>query len=354
MDRRLRKTSLSSIRSVVAVLPHRRAERRGPLLLLILSLTALAACGPTGPAGRGGESELVINQPASAGSWSRLANPENGLEVRQWVIDDEPDRIASAMRAFHRPDERLLDEQLERRLRRNGFRVARVPIDSLEELSDALGGPTLNVESWLGQMTEWRELHHRQVRQDRRAVSVDGRIRMFSPGKLQLMLRSWLMPMEDGPTIMVHLMPRHREPQQIDFRQLLGRSGDPGRSFDSMAIEMQLAPDYAFVLTAAPPDESWDEDATGDPGGDQDESREGDAPSRGPTGRTARGSGVGPPVQTPVTVGELLLIGGRGAPSRGVLVFVPRIGSELRLPEELDSDDLARKRSPRREGEPSS
>ncbi|TVQ54183.1 MAG: hypothetical protein EA377_06255 [Phycisphaerales bacterium] len=315
--------------------PDRLRTRCGLLSLLLLAALVLAGCAAT-PA----TTTENADTSASAGrsQWARLMNPENGLEVRQWVIADNSTRIAEAMHAFDEEHEAAFGEEIVKRLRRNGFRIARVPIDELDSLAEAFGGRTLNVESWFGQVNEWRELHKRALSRERRAISVDGRARTFSPGELKLLLRSWIMPMEDGPTVMVQLLPHHRAPRPVSYRELLGGRRRGGESLATLAMELQLEPGYAVVLIAAAPDEQWNDSGEENAQGDENDG------SSGSSRRAARtGPGMGPPVATPVTVGELLLLSdGRGVPSRGVLVFVPRIGSELLPPAELESSDVRR------------
>ncbi len=335
--------------------PDRLLPAYGLPFLFVLAALGAAGCAATPtsttPGGvQNGES------PATTGrsSWARLMNPENGLEVRQWVIADDSTRIAGAMHAFDRAHEAAFGEEIVKRLRRNGFRIARVPIGDLDALAEAFGGRTLNVDSWFGQVTEWRELHKRVLSRERRAIAVDGRARTFSPGEIRLLLRSWVMPMEDGPTVMVQLLPQHRAPGPASYRELLSGRRRGGESLPALAMELQLEPGYAVVFTAAAPDEQWNDPAEE---GAQDESND---RSSGSSRRGARsgsgagvgpGGGIGPPVETPATVGELLLLSaGRGVPSRGVLIFVPRVGRELLPPAELESADV-RRTAPSREKE---
>ena len=90
-----------------------------------------------------------------------------------------------------------------------------------------------------------------------------------------------------------------------------------------MALEVQLQPGYAYVLTFESPEVSWPE-----PGRPPQETDEDPEAARGERGADSPAPPPpGPGTDTPATVGELLFRGTLPR-ARGMLVFVPRIPAD--------------------------
>ncbi len=255
----------------------------------------------------------------AAQPWDRLTGTDNGLELRQWLIADESQRIASTLAV--RQSGQVIDDAAKARLRRNGFWFVQVPLDELDALLDDLGGATLNARVWHGQVLERRELLHRPVPVGGQVVAIDGRVRRYEGGEFRLMLRSWVVQMEDGPYLHVEIVPHYRRAHgETRLPLIAGRPQRHGERLVSMRIDALLRAGSAYVLVGASPGMSWPGD-----------------PPRAPVGPP---SGLGPEGQPPPAVGELLLSGGRGLHSRGILVLVPVIAPEL-FPEPIAIDAAA-------------
>jgi hypothetical protein len=154
-------------------------------------------------------------------------------------------------------------------------------------------------------------------------MAVDGRVRRFDSGALQLMIRSWTVMMEDGPRLHLDLLPRHERSSPGDWRQIAGPSNHPTsdhESFETARVDMLLQPGTAYILTGGTAAELDDE---ADPV-DRAPTAGGTLPRMGPPS-----DGLGPEAATPLTIGEMLLRTPMRAPRRTMLIFVPRIPPDL-------------------------
>lgn len=263
---------------------------------------------------------------------SMLMNDENGLEVRQLVVADDPQRIAEVMAPYvnaheQRRETRAMDRATAEKLRRNGFRLVPVPVNELDALIVELGGAVLDMSAWHGQMYRWQDLHSIAVGSEGRTMAVDGRVRRCYGGHLRLMARSWVVQMEQGPRVQLDVVPQHLR-SESQYHRLLGQTSTDAESLTSLAMHMLLQDGYAYVLTCACPQHDWHEHKHED---DEVESDEAVAE----TGRTSRGAMVmGPDVKPPMTVGQLMLSSHGSRANRGMLVFTPRIARELFPPGE--------------------
>jgi hypothetical protein len=287
---------------------------------LVLSL-ALAGCAPDGP----------VSAPpgAAASAQSILPTPDNGLQVRQWRVPDDPDAIASALVRHARGG--FLDTPASRRLDRNGLRFVRVSTGDLETLLADLGGATRSVDTWHGQACDWRAVADWPIEATGRALAVDGRVRRFEGGRLQLMIRAWTIQMEDGPSVRLQLEGRYNRSQPTRLDQVLRRQTVEGRRLPSISLDLLLEAGYAYVLTGEPPGNDWEPGEAGAPPAPEDAEgreagREEDRPSDEP-------EIIGPDALPPLTVGELLFRREALPATRHLLVFVPRIPDRLFPPE---------------------
>ena len=239
-----------------------------------------------------------------------LLQSDYGLQVRRWVVPDDPTRIAAALVAHREGD--VVDSARDEALRQNGLRLIRMRADQVDTLLAGLGAASLDVKAWYGQVLEWRTLQHYATGPSGAGIAVDGRVRRFAPGEVRLLVRSWTVQTEEGLYQNLELRPEFRRPVAPARRSWPAARRSYAEVFTSIDLELQLEPGLAYALTGESVDVEWPSfDADGDPPATTDASP---PPPR-----------VGPAVSTPVTVGELLFCG-RGRPrSRGVLVFVPQL-----------------------------
>jgi len=241
--------------------------------------------------------------PSGDNAFDRMLNPDNGLLLRKWVVPDNADRIGAVLLRYR--DGQVLDAKTDESLRRNGFRLVRVRADQIDDLLGDLGVGPSDVAAWHGQIVEWRELYKRPVSGPGATLAVSGRVRSIPQGQLRLMGRSWTVLMEDGPYLTLELLPQLWRPQEPSLYRLLGDAYLQGEVFRAVAIEIQLEPGYAYVLTGEAPVVEWI------------------VPPRDP---------VGPTVETPDTLGEFLFSQRTEPLLRTLLVFVPRISNRLLRP----------------------
>lgn len=307
--------------------------------LMLWAPTVGSGCssGSGGPSRSGSGADRGPFAPPG-GAWKRLARIDNGLEVRQWMVADDPDRLAAAVMS-HRSGQ-ALDPPARERLRRNGFRLVRVPVARLDELLADLGGATLNATAWHGQVPSWREMIHRWVPAAGRAIAIDGRTQRYEGGTFRLMLRGWTMQMEDGPYFHLEVMPQYRPPAPASLGRLRAGPRHPGGEWlDSLAIELLLEEGFAYVLAGESPHVAWPQIDGRQPGG-AGRTSEGDRPDPSNPGFRGPSDRVGPEGAPPTTVGELLLAGEPGRPGRGILVLVPKVAPHL-FPPDRRSDQPA-------------
>lgn len=271
--------------------------RRG-LCLGLLSAMILTGCG--GP--RGGE--VSPTRPPH-----RLVNQDRGLQLRQWIVADDSDAIRRAVQTHGQPAD--IGIEARQRLERNGLRMITLPTEAVEPFLADLGGTTLDVDAWYGQVFTWQELHATRVSDLGQAVAVNGRVRRYVDGRWELAFRGWSLSMEDGSKIYLQVVPQY-QPAGGDLRRLLEPARAAARPVPSLNIEMLLNGTEALVITGAAPDEAWTDDLaeaeTDDPGTDSDSDP------------------MGPVLERPPTLGELLLVSRETTPpTRGMLVLVPRL-----------------------------
>jgi hypothetical protein len=221
---------------------------RGAIALAVLLGCGCASVG-TGTAAVGGEATGEPDRPGAGRltrARTRVAAGQNGLEVCQWQVVDDPWRIADALRAHAAPAVAGTDELA---LRRNGFVVSAVRAGDLEQLQRDLGGSAQDVRTWMGIAPAWRELVAAPLGDV--MLEIDGVARERPGGTVRLMARSWPLPMEDGGRIAVEAVP------QVVTNALqasLVRNGErlAGEVIGSCAMELELDRDVAWVITCDP------------------------------------------------------------------------------------------------------
>jgi hypothetical protein len=253
---------------------------------------------------------------------------DNGLEIRQWIVADDSHRLGSAIVGFDsgwsEPPPQL------DALAANGIRMARILRRDLPALHDAVGGSTLDQTWWHGQVTEWRPIHRRALGTSTRGVAIDGQARRYGGGAFELTLRAWTTQTEDGPRLILELVPyfaRTLAPTVAPIRPDRAPRGEP---VDSLAITFALEAGYAYLITCESPSVRWQAAASdGEASPATDISDAGEVRgSVGPQGA------FGPDIAGPVTLGELLFRGEAEGAARGVLILIPRLPASL-FPDEL-------------------
>jgi hypothetical protein len=252
---------------------------------------------------------------ASGGAGPTLAS-DHGLQIRQWRIADQPQVTAEVMGRFGEPVQ--LDPPTAEMLRRNGLRLRRVPLAHLEDLMQQLGGASMSVDSWFGQAYQWQIIATAPIRPQPTGVAIDGRTRRFVGGRMELMFRGWTVPMEEGPVMLLELLPRYNRSRASRLDQMLRRRVFEGELFTSMNVELLMEPGWAYLLMFESPSVIW---------AGQDDS------SSAATGSPRSIPSAGPEAVAPLTVGEILLREDTFPPHRQVLLFVPRIPPRAYPPE---------------------
>ena len=278
---------------------------------------ALSGCASPGPGdGSAGARPTDESMPAAATARTSIAPGQTGLEVITWQVADEGRRFDDALVSHAAEVVAPIDEMA---LRRNGFVVWAVRADRLESLRVAMGGSPLDVHTWLGTATTWRELIAAPVGDA--LVEVDGVARERRGAQARLMARSWPVPMEDGTRIAVQAVPQIvTDAAQASLVRNANRLA--GEVVRSCAIELEMVPGIAWAISC-------------DPGGFVETDAE--APARAAEERAVMGppspdrpTASGKIGSRVVTLGASLLLAAperTGAPSRRtVLLFVPHLG----------------------------
>ena len=294
-----------------ALRPRAPAIARGTLTAITILIAVAGGCVTKQTVTR--RTVTVTASPENA--LDRLLNPDHGLLLHTWVVADNTERIAAALMRYQ--DGTFLEPAQENRLRRNGLRLLRVRTNHLADLLGELAVGPSEVDAWHGQVLQWRELHHRSLVGPGTALAVSGRVRSVSPGRLRIMGRCWTVLMENGPYLSLQLLPQLIGEQSPSLYQLLGDSDLRGEVFRRLAIEIELRPGYACILTGEAPAISWTNHTE---------------PSSEHLDATAAGTAVGPETETPDTLGEFLFSSRAEPPLRTLLVFVPRIPDRLLHP----------------------
>ena len=288
---------------------------RGTLAAMTILAAVAGGCVSTQTVSR----RTLTPAPSTETALDRMLKPDHGLLLRKWVVSDDPERIGTILRRYQ--DGTFLEPALEQRFRRDGLRVLRVRVDRIEDLLGELGPGPSDVAAWHSQILQWRELYHRSVVGPGTTLAVSGRVRSIPYGRLRIMGRCWTILMEDGPYLSLQLIPQLIRPQPPSLYQLLGDPDLKGEVFHGLAIEVELHPGYAYVLTGEAPAISW---------GGTSESQPGHLAS------AAHGPAAGPDTATPDTLGEFLFCSRTVPPLRTLLVFLPRIPDRLLQPYRIE------------------
>ena len=206
--------------------------------------SALACAVIAGCAGGGAGDEPTEGRVVRART--TVAAGQTGLEVITWQVTDDGRRVEDALRGHAEPAVAAADDLA---LRRNGFILCAVRVDRMESLRTALGGSAMDIRTWLGTATTWRELI--SVATGNAMVEVDGVARERPGANARIMARAWPVPMEDGTRIEVEMVPQlvTGELQASLVRNANRLAGDVVLS---CASRLELQRGTAWVLTCDP------------------------------------------------------------------------------------------------------
>ena len=210
----------------------------------VLACALLASC-----AGGGAGASKATEEPTEGRvvrARTTVAAGQTGLEVITWQVTDDGRRVEEALRAHAEPAVAAADDLA---LRRNGFILCAVRADRMESLRTALGGSAMDIRTWLGTATTWRELI--SVSAANAMVEVDGIARERPGANARIMARTWPVPMEDGTRIEVEMVPQlvTGELQSSLVRNANRLVGDVVLS---CASRLELQRGTAWVLTCDP------------------------------------------------------------------------------------------------------
>lgn len=266
----------------------------------VLFLGAIVACevAPQGERPLDKASEPPAEASPATGPMVRVSLPvddgtADGIVALAWAFEDNASVINAWLDAH--PPKSVAAESLTA-LRRNGFVLGETTLNDLPEALRALGGTSITISSWLGQATHWHQIAARHIDSPTACV-VDGGSRRLEPGALQLLLRGWTVPLEEGAVTDIEIVPLHTPGGRVP-----GARRTAAESFPSGGLFASLARGSVLLITSDTP--------------------------RG-SSRMQRGPTAGPPASVPPTLGELLLERtldeSLASPRRPFLVIVPLI-----------------------------
>lgn len=286
------------------------------LVVLLCLAMVYSGCETTEQVGSPVDTQPTAGDIDAAERARRMAGLGIGLELRRWHM--HVDTRSSAARLSQWAANTVLGEEQHEQFRRNGLRLFRVPMDELDALEDALRPIGHRQRGWHGQILGWEPVVTRMLEPGRRAVAIDGRVRRFDQREFHLMLRSWIMPMEDGRRMLLAFVPMHDEPDEGVYRRLLGREHErAGRSISSLHVELLVKPDEAIVLAREEPGVEWGPAAT--------ERWSSETSTVNSRRNDDDDEPFGPGAIAPLTLGELLLSSPFDETGGELLIFIPHV-----------------------------
>lgn len=152
--------------------------------------------------------------------------------------------------------------------------------------------------------------------------------------------RAWVLPMEDGPRLNLQIVPEYQPPQRDSLRHLLARPTHDGtlqgEPITSITLDLLIKPGFALILTGEQPSVEWWETGTDGSGlgrdnrsDDENRQKEVDDDENRDAASGQGRSYLGPYVELPPTLGEMLFDLGGVRGGRGMLIFIPRVPEEL-------------------------
>ncbi len=256
------------------------------------------------------QASAILDRPRAPGE-------DNGLEVVRWSVSDNETLLRRAVGRYAVRDVPL--GATVQALERHGFRAAVIRDEDLPRFLIDVGGTTRAVAVWYGQVPGWREVT-RTMLESPRVAMVDGRAERLRPGWLRLMVRAWTVPLEEGGVLEVQVAPQlvGDTSEAAGLQPTLAtRDTLRGTLWPDASLHLELPRDTALILLSAPARVDEEEDPEGPPERPDD-------------------PGVGPLVELPPLLGELLLTDYEAKPPRrSVLVL------RARLPDILFADPMS-------------
>lgn len=259
------------------------------------------------------QASAILDRPRAPGE-------DDGLEVVRWSVADNEPLLRRALARYGLRDVALgtTAEALER----HGLRAAVIPEADLSKFLIDVGGTSKALTVWFGQVPSWREAA-RTMFDSPRVAMIDGRAERLHAGWLRFMVRSWTVPLEEGAVLDLQVAPQ-LVVDASDTSGLLNRDVLRGTLWPEASIHTELPRNTALVLLSAP---ARREEEEADP--------EGPPRTRPAEGGAGSGTGVGPAVELPPTLGEFLLTDLEANPHRRLLLVL-----RARLPDILFADPV--------------
>ncbi len=273
--------------------------------------------------------DLLTSTPTHDDILKRILHTDNGLEVRKWLLEDNSQRIMSALTQLG--SQPIIDATSDQRFQKNGFRLRRIPVNDVDYLLELLGGTTLNATAWHGQILEWRELHSASLEPQGQALAIDNSVRRLQPGIVHLMIRAWTVLLEDAPYLHVEMMPVYDPPADDQLMRLFERERTTGQSLSEAALDIKLSSGYAYILTCESPTTSWDsfDNETTETPTEESLTEEDFSRNQSIFTRDKPIDPLGPTTTPPTTIGQLLFSSRSNQSRRCMLVLIPKLPDTL-------------------------
>lgn len=303
-----------------------------PLALAIVVTGLALEAGCTRP----GRARDPADRPAAAAGAGEggafVASLQRGVRLHRCL--DRPHRgtLAATLAPFSTDALGLSDAALER-LRREGLRLAAVPVEQVPGLMRRLAHEPRIESIHMGIVPEWRAAASAPRIDGSKFVRVGGEIGAFADGRFRLLLRAYPVTLaEDADErLRLEMMVQFHQPRRDPISPDPSREERMGVYIPTSAFSIDLDGGWAVVVTAENPDVSWrgDPPPAGPPppapsGDGAAEEGARDTAATAAAGTPPAGAAMGPQGPRVRTSGEEALISPEGD-TRFVLIFVPRV-----------------------------
>ena len=289
------------------------------LIALAGAACVLGACAQTERA------QPIVTDDASVGAIGALpmaSETSNGMEVRWWYADDTSGAVGLALASAEGVGEDVLGGASSR-LASNGIRVVRVPIGEALSVSERIGRLGARKRTWFGANGVWSEAYLGRRVAGNVPVTLDGERVRLERGTLRVLARVWAARTLGGAVLRADFATQLREPGRSPGETYFERPEfkgeiDKGEVLGGLSFSAVLDPEYAYVITCAPPGTVWQ---TGEASGGSSQGGEVELPEALP----------GPPTKAALTAGEVLFSAQPeetgGELIRSVVMVIPRLPS---------------------------
>lgn len=239
---------------------------------------------------------------------ARVERP--GLEVVWWVADDTEGRAGMALAAHLDPPQPEAAAVRER-WRTSGLRMARVPLERLEQIQAATPSIAQRYRQPIGWTPAWTEVF-RGRRVGEHPVAIAGARRTLPRGVMRLLARCWPSPAA-GSEPLIHLdLAWQCQPDALSkaanpFERPVTLTEDQrGEIITELTLDAAVAPGFAYLITCEAPATEW---LTRRVEGGAHESGFSPPPelADSPPIRAAPAGPLAPMLGTPLTLGEASL-----------------------------------------------